>query len=99
MALTDEEREFLSAFVYEATTDPFRGPATDDLHRHGKDYSDIRGLMAAYYREKNPDQEGFGGKKNLAPPPPCPWKSNESAIRRSRELEAESKREAKQTIS
>ena len=33
MLLTDREREFLAAFIYEATTDPFKGPATEELHR------------------------------------------------------------------
>jgi hypothetical protein len=98
MPLTDRERDFLAAFIYEATTDPFVGPATDDLHRHGIDYSDIRGLMAAYYREKNPGQDGFGGRRNPAPPP-CPWKTKDAAVRRSRELEAELKSETKQIVS
>jgi hypothetical protein len=38
----------LAAFIYEATTEPFKGPATDDFHRHGIYYSDIHSLMAAY---------------------------------------------------
>jgi hypothetical protein len=98
MTLTDRERDFLAAFICEATTDPFVGPATDELHRHGIYYSDFRSLMAAYYRERNPDQEGFGGKKNLAPPP-CPWPSRETALRRNGEFETELERVTKQVVS
>jgi hypothetical protein len=86
MALTDSEREFLAAFIYEATTPPFRGPATDDLHRHGIYYSDIHGLVAAYYRENSPAQEGLGGKRNTNPPP-CPWPNLEVAVRRGQQVE------------
>ncbi len=31
MPLTNDEREFLDAYVYEATHEPFTGPATVDL--------------------------------------------------------------------
>lgn len=88
MALTENEREFLAAFVYEATTEPFQGPATEDLHRHGIYYSDIRSLMTAYHRENNPDQQGLGGKRNLNPPA-CPWPSQEAAVRRDQEIATE----------
>lgn len=81
MTLTKHERDFLAAFIYEATTDPFKGPATDDLHRHGIYYSHIMNLMAAYHGENNPDQEGLGGKRNPNPPP-CPWPDREAAILR-----------------
>jgi hypothetical protein len=86
VTLTNDEREFLAAFIYEATTEPFKGPATDDLHRHGIYYSDIHALLAAYYRENNPDQEGLGGKRNPCPPP-CPWPDLEAAVRRGQEVE------------
>jgi len=98
MALTNHEREFLAAFVHEATTDPFRGPATDDLHRHDIYYSDIHSLIAAYYRENNPDQEGLGGKRNPNPPP-CPWASREAAVRRNRDVELELERTDKPSVS
>ena len=88
MTLTDHERDFLAAFIHEATTDPFRGPATDDLHRHGIYYSDIPNLLAAYYGENNPDQEDLGGRRNLSPPP-CPWSDREAAVLRDHELRAE----------
>ncbi len=98
MALTNHERDFLAAFIYEATTEPFKGPATDDLHRHGIYYSDIHSLMAAYYRENNPDQEGLGGKRILVPPP-CPWLSREVAMHRNREVDAQLARTIKQPVS
>ena len=98
MAFLNNEREFLAAFIYEATTAPFKGPATDDLHRHGIYYSDLHGLLAAYYRENNPDQEGLGGKRNPNPPP-CPWPSHEAAVRRNREVEAELEKTANQPVS
>lgn len=85
MTLTNHERCFLAAFIYEATTDPFTGPATDDLHCHGIYSSDIPNLRSAYCRENDPDQEGVGGKKNLNPPP-CPWPDLKAAICRDHEL-------------
>ena len=88
MSLADDERDFLVAFIHEATTDPFKGPATEDLHRRGIYYGDIPHLLAAYYQENNSDQEGLGGKANPTPSP-CPWFDREMAVRRDRELEAE----------
>ena len=49
MLLTHREREFLAAFLYEATTDPFKGPATEELHRRNIYYTDLSYLMTAYY--------------------------------------------------
>ena len=85
MLLTDREREFLAAFIYEATTDPFKGPATEELHRLNIYYTDLSHLMTAYYQE-NPDaQEGFGGRYNPTPPP-CPWTDEATAVRRDHEV-------------
>jgi hypothetical protein len=50
MPLTKEERSFLDAYVYEATHDPFGGPATDDLRRRGIRY-DLHGVLTGYHRE------------------------------------------------
>jgi hypothetical protein len=86
MLLTDRERRFLAAFIHEATTDPFKGPATEELHRRDIYYTDLSHLMAAYYREAAGDQEGCGDKYNPTPPP-CPWKDRESAVRRDREMD------------
>ena len=87
MLLTECEPDFLAAFIYEATTDPFKGPATEELHRRDIYYTDLSHVIAAYYRENPLHQEGFGGKHYPAPPP-CPWLDRESAVRRDREVEA-----------
>lgn len=91
MLLTDHERGFLAAFIHEATTDPFRGPATEELHRRNIYYTDLSHLLAAYYRESPPEQEGLGGKANPTPPP-CPWPDYETAVRRDREVKTELER-------
>ncbi len=97
MLLTESEREFLAAFIYEATTDPFKGPATDQLHRRNIYYTDLSHLITAYYREHLPYQDGFGGKHHAAPPR-CPWPDQETAICRDREVEAELERTAQQAV-
>jgi hypothetical protein len=88
MLLTDGEREFLAAFVLEATTDPFRGPATEALHHRDIYYSDLSHLLTAYYRENAGDPEGVEGKQNLAHPL-CPWKDRVDALRRDHEVEVQ----------
>ena len=98
MLLTDCKREFLAAFIYEATTDPFKGPATEELHRRNIYYTDLSHVIAAYYRENPLDQEGFGGKHHSAPPP-CPWLDRETAARRDREVEAELEGTTNQAVS
>jgi hypothetical protein len=86
MLLTEHERAFLAAFIHEATTDPFKGPATEELHRRNIYYTDLPHLMAAYHTEALGEEEGFGGKHNPAPPP-CPWKDRDTAVRRDHEVE------------
>jgi hypothetical protein len=86
--LTEPERAFLAAFIREATTDPFKGPATAELHRRNIYYTDLSHLMAAYYRDNPIDEEGFGGRLDPMPPP-CPWLDRETAVRRDQEVEAE----------
>jgi hypothetical protein len=98
MPLTDHEREFLAAFIYEATTDPFRGPATEELHRRDIYYTDLSHLVTAYHLENPHDQEGLGGKHNPTPPP-CPWKDRDTALRRDHEVEAELERTRDQAVS
>ncbi|HEX5271651.1 MAG TPA: hypothetical protein VFW33_14235 [Gemmataceae bacterium] len=98
MLLTEREREFLSAFISEATTDPFKGPATDELHRRDIYYTDLPHLLTAYYREKVAGQEGFGGRHTLTPPP-CPWPDRDAAVQRDREVESELGRAAHQPVS
>jgi hypothetical protein len=88
MLLTDHEREFLAAFIHEATTDPFKGPATEELHSRDIYYTDLSHLLTAYYRENAGDQEGFGGKYDPEPPA-CPWDDRDAAVRRDHEVELE----------
>ena len=88
MPLTDREREFLAAFIYEATTDPFKGPATAELHRRDIYDTDLTHLMTAYYREECGTQEGFGGKHSPTPPA-CPWKDRDAALHRDHEVDIE----------
>jgi hypothetical protein len=97
MFLTNREREFLTAFIHEATTDPFKGPATDELHRRDIYYTDLRHLLAAYYRETSDDQQGVGGK-HVATLPPCPWHDRETAARRDRQVELELDQASKQPV-
>jgi hypothetical protein len=67
MLLPDPERAFLATFIYEATTDPFKGPATEELHRRNIYYRDLSHLMTAYYRENPVSQEGLGGRHHPTP--------------------------------
>ena len=97
MLLTDHEREFLAAFISEATTDPFKGPATEDLHRRDIYYTDLSHLLTAYDRESADAQEGFGGKHDPAPLP-CPWPNRDAALRRDREVEVELGRAPQHTV-
>jgi hypothetical protein len=98
MLLTDREREFLAAFIHEATTDPFKGPATEELHRRNIYYTDLPHLLTAYYRENTDAQVGFGGKPDSMPPP-CPWNDRDTAVRRDHEVEIELERAANQPAS
>jgi hypothetical protein len=98
MLLTECEREFLAAFIHEATTDPFQGPATEELHQRNIYYADLSHLLAAYYREETGVQEGFGGRSNPAAPA-CPWQDRDSAIRRDHEVGQELQRLAKSIAS
>jgi hypothetical protein len=97
MPLTFQERDFLAVFIYEATTNPFKGPATESLHGRDIYYTDLAHLLTSYYRENPPDQIGFGGT-NHRNAPPCPWLDRESAIGRDREIEQEQKMAAHQTV-
>jgi hypothetical protein len=97
MPLTDHEREFLAAFIYEATTDPFKGPATEELHRRNIYYTDLSHLMTAYYREEPGGQQGLAGRHNPTPPP-CPWKDREAAVRRDDEAAAELEKSVNQAV-
>lgn len=98
MPLTDPERAFLAAFIHEATTDPFQGPATAELHRRDIYYGDLPHLLNAYYRERPPHQEGWSGK-HCPTSLPCPWPDRDTAVRRNRELGRELEQTVNQAVS
>ncbi len=85
MSLTDRECQFLAVFIHEATTDPFQGPATAELHRRDIYYTDIGHLLTAYYREHDAGQQGLGGKAT-ADHLPCPWQDRDAAVCRDEEV-------------
>jgi hypothetical protein len=85
MPLSKEERDFLDAFVYEATHEPFGGPATTDLRRREIYYADLHGLLTSYHRELVNERTMPFGKYNPSPPP-SPWANREELDRRNRVL-------------
>jgi hypothetical protein len=88
MLLTECEREFLAVFVHEATTDPFKGPATEELHRRNIFYSDLSHLLAAYYREDSPmTDRSWSNSASISPA--CPWPDRDTASQRNQEVEGE----------
>jgi hypothetical protein len=89
MELTPEEREFLAAFVYEATNGPpFGGPATRDLSRRGIWYPNLSWILTAYQRE--PCAEGKVPSGTYNPnPPPSPWENLQQVKLRNDVLRAE----------
>jgi hypothetical protein len=85
MPLSKDEREFLDAYVYEATHEPFAGPATTELRRRDLYYSDLHSILTAYYREATSDGASAFGKR-IESPRPCPWADRDTAVRRSAAL-------------
>jgi hypothetical protein len=79
-----EERAFLAAFLHEATTAPFTGPATDALHSIGVEYGDLSFLAWAYEREV--PRTGFTVGRAVVVAPPLPWLNRAAALRRNREM-------------
>lgn len=92
MPLAKAEREFLDAYVYEVTHEPFGGPATTDLHRRGIHYSDLHWLLTAYDRALCAERLLPQGQPNPIPPP-SPWANLEHAKRRDQELREELERQ------
>jgi len=88
MPLSKQEREFLDAYVYEATHQPFGGPATSALHQRGIHYADLHWLLTAYDRELSAEKILPFGRQNLTPPPP-PWASQEDVRLRNQTLKRE----------
>jgi hypothetical protein len=73
MPLTQAERDFLDAYVYEATHGPpFGGPATRELAHRDVYYSDLLWLLTAYNREGQVTRRPPFGMHNPVPPP-SPW--------------------------
>src|SRR5260370_29704674 len=85
MPLTKEERQFLEAYVYEATHEPFGGSATNDLRGRGIYYADLHGLLTSYHHELSKERILPFGKHNLFPPS-SPWANREELERRNRAL-------------
>jgi hypothetical protein len=89
MPLTRAERDFLDAYVYEATHGPpFGGPATRELARREIGYTDLSWLLTAYQRELSATGQGAAGVENPSPPPP-PWKNLEEVQARCLALKSE----------
>jgi hypothetical protein len=89
MPLTNEEREFLDAFVYEATNGPpFGGPATRDLNQRGIWYPDLSWILTAYQRELSAEGKSPSGSHNPEPPP-SPWSDQEQLKSRNQVLKEE----------
>jgi hypothetical protein len=87
--LSLEERQFLDAYVYEATHGPpFGGPATKKLAEKGISYSDLDWLLTAYGRELSSEGIPALGIQNLEPPP-SPWETLEDVRLRNEVLKEE----------
>jgi hypothetical protein len=82
--LTPAEKVFLDVFLHEATTSPFRGPATKALHGIGVEYGDISYIAWAYEQDVPRTSFAVGHAAEVAPP--LPWATGESARRRNAEL-------------
>lgn len=88
MPLTKEEREFLDAYVVEATEVPFGGPATTELARRGVRYSDLSWILTAYDRERCAERREFPTFRNPEPPP-SPWLDIDQVKQRNQDLRQE----------
>lgn len=92
MPLTREEREFLDAYAWEMTHEPFGGLATDDLRRRSVYYPDLQWLLTAYHREASARGASPMGKHNPVPPA-SPWLDSEHARLRNLAVRDECQRE------
>ena len=87
MPLTEHEKEFLDAYLYENSMAPFTGPATQALRARGI----LLWLQTAYGREHPPTFDGtqvYYGRPMPDPPAP-PWADLETACRRDAQLRQE----------
>ena len=96
MPLTKDERDFLGAYVHEATHEPFGGPATDALRQRGIYYNDIHGVLTMYHRQLRSEGILPLGKHNPNPPP-SPWADREEANLRSKTVMEECKANERKT--
>ena len=83
--LTPVEKAFLDVFLHEATTAPFRGPATEALHASGVEYGDISYLAWAYEQDVPRTGLELGHSAEVAPP--LPWKTRALAVQRNQEVQ------------
>jgi len=83
--LTLEEKLFLDVFLHEATTSPFTGPATKELHKIGVEYGDISYIAWAY--EQDVPRTSFELGHSAEEAPPLPWTNRESVLRRNKEIQ------------
>ena len=83
--LTLQEKSFLDAFLHEATTSPFSGPATQALHQIGVEYRDISYIAWAY--EQDVPRPSFGWGHAPAVAPALPWTNREAVLRRNQEIQ------------
>jgi hypothetical protein len=88
MPLITEERQFLHAYVYEATHEPFGGPATRDLASRGISYSDIHWLLTAYHRTYDLENKWPMGRSD-SNPPASPWADLKEAKERNQAMKEE----------
>jgi hypothetical protein len=89
MPLTKPEREFLDAYVFEATNGPpFGGPATKDLAQRDIFYEDLHWILTAYDRECCAEKKWPMGTYHRTPPP-SPWENLEQAKLRNQVLKEE----------
>ena len=96
MLLTENEVTFLTRFIHEATTDPFKGPATNELHCRDIYYTDLSNLMAAYYAENTVGSETAASESSCHDVP-CPWADRAAALRRNEEVRVDLQKTAEQT--
>ena len=91
MPLTEYEKEFLDAYLYENSMAPFTGPATRALRARGILHWHLLWLQTAYGREHPPTFDGtqvYYGRPMSDPPAP-PWADLETACRRDAQLRQE----------
>lgn len=82
--LNPTERAFLDVFLHEASTPPFKGPATDALHSIDVWHDDIIAIAWAYEQDAPRRSFDVGHSSDVAPP--LPWKDRDSALKRNKEL-------------